>query len=177
MRVLSLFLLIISFASCQNKIISDMNDDLDSLDQELVKIDEKMAEIKPDTIQTLLDTIDFDMTYLELYLDDDTLPRPLAISIGSYSDQKRNLQKWQSAYKDHVREMAYAKNQVKSLRQDVNNGMVPKELFDKAKPSEAKAIAQLGETAGNLKVWYNSNLERFDYLKQKVDSISGIKVQ
>jgi len=163
--------------SCENRLISAMNDDLDSLDQEMKIVEQKITSVNPDTIEGFVDTIQFDMDYLELYLDGDTLERNTAIMICSYSDLIRNLEKWDAAYKDHVREIEYAKNQLRSLREDVNNGLIPRELFDQAKPSESKAVKQLKETSGNMVVWYDSNIERFDYLKSKVDSIMGKQVQ
>jgi hypothetical protein len=172
--IISLGLLTIS---CENRLISQMNDDLDSLDQEMKLVETKITGIEAERIKNFVDTISYDMDYLELFLEGDTLERELAITIGSYSDLTRNLEKWESAYMDHLQEVAYAKNQLKSLREDVNNGLIPKELFDQAKPSEAKAVKQLKETSGNMKVWYDSNIDRFDYLKNKVDSIMGKEVQ
>ena len=177
MRVLMSFFLCLSLVACQNKFISEMNNDLDSLEAEMTEVEAKLSKLNPDTMRSLLDSIDFDMDYLELYLDEDTLSRNIAIMVGSYSDQTRNMEKWIKAFKDHSIDLDYSKAQLKSLREDVNNGLGPIELFNEYKPSEAKAISSLKESSSSIVVWYDSNLRRYEYLKFKVDSIVGKQVQ
>lgn len=177
MRIIALLVLAVSLPACENKLIGEMNDDLDSLESEMAKVTKTIAEVDAQRINDLLDTISFDMDYLELYLEQDTLPRELAITIGSYADLTRNFTKWKNSYGSHTFDIEYTSNQLKSLREDVNNGLVPKELFDEYKPSESKAVAQLSESSSNIVVWYESNLKRYDYLKAKVDSIVGKQVQ
>ncbi len=143
---------------------------LDSLMAEVERAEDTLDLIFSFKITEMMDTIDYDLDYLEITYTD-TMDKETALLVGTYFDQVKSLNKLMKAYMDQRKELDKSTEQLESLESDFDNKLIPAELLQDYFESETKAVGRLNETSTNVLGWYRQSITKFEYLKPQIDEV------
>ena len=156
--------------SCQQPELEPVISKSDSLLSVLDSAERKLNGIDVQKLSLMVDTIKYDASFINTQLED-TVDVDLAMSFDSYLLVKKSNERIIRAVQDHDIRVLEAKDQVKDLMHDVQEGFFGLDTARKYFRHEAKNVHQIKQNVDNLKNVAERNDTAFNELKPRVNEI------
>lgn len=167
----SIGLVILLFtASCGPKINEKQQESLNEL---TLKVDSSLAILTAiDSAEMMQMGSDFEQMKFFLLNDiKDTLSPATVFYLDSFLNLKKPMAFITSKYSPLKQEGLIIQQQMKDLKQDVENRLVDEEQFEKYYTLEKENYSKLHEAVGQFNNAYNVSRRRYTNMKPKIDSI------
>ena len=171
------FILMISiaFTACKNAMEKEIGE-VDALISMVDEIEKSVLSIDTTRAFAAKRQVSMDLAMIESL--GDTLDKATAFKLDDYYSGKKRLFRFSTNYDEFITQIDYAKDQLKNLKQDINNGLVEKDKFQGYYNVEQASIMELSskvnKSVGGIEVAIQKmELERdvimsiFEELKQK----------
>lgn len=171
------FILIISiaFSACKNAMEKELGE-VDALISMVDEIEKSVLSIDTTRAFAAKRKVSMDLAMIESL--GDTLDKATAFRLDEYYSGKKRLYRFSTNYKDFIKQISYAKDQLNNLKQDINNGLVEKDKFQGYYNVEQASVMDLSSkvnksVSGIENAIQKMELERdeilliFEELKQK----------
>lgn len=167
--------MIIVFSSCKNEMSKEIGE-VDGLITMVNEIEKTVLSVDTAKAFQTKRQISKDLELIENI--GDTLDKEDAFILDDYYSGKKRLYRFHENYEDFINQIDYAKNQLKNLKQDLNNGKVTKEKYKEYYMLEHGSILELNskvnksvggieEAMQKMELKRPEILELFEELKQK----------
>lgn len=164
-------------ASCDARHKTERLAKIDKLGVELNRVAEFLNEVDSSSIALRIDDSEKNVNWIYENITD-TLDRKNGIALGDYMGLNKTMRSTLMGYSQVKSEFRYSQNQVKSLRQDVENGFFTEEEFEKNFETEEEAVERLSEAVEQLEnnmIKINSGYDRLNpIISAFVDSVKAV---
>ncbi len=142
MKKYLVFILITSlaFTACKNAMEKEIGE-VDSLISMVDEIEKSVLSIDTTRAFAAKRQVSMDLAMIESL--GDTLDKATAFKLDDYYSGKKRLYRFSTNYKEFITQIDYAKNQLKNLKQDINNGLVEKDKFQEYYNVEQASVMEL----------------------------------
>lgn len=142
MNKILFFVLILSltFTACKNAMEKEIGE-VDALISMVDEIEKSVLSIDTTRAFAAKRQISMDLAMIESL--GDTLDKATAFKLDDYYSGKKRLFRFSTNYKGFINQIGYAKDQLKNLKQDINNGLIEKDKFKDYYIEEQASVMEL----------------------------------
>lgn len=149
--ILTIMVMILGFTSCNNSNKKEIGE-VDALLATVLESEKSLLSIDTSVVFTAKRQMDMDMA--EIKMINDTLTREEAFKLDDIFGSKKRMSKLMNNYPGLIRQIEFSKKQLNNLKQDLENGLVKKEDFQKHYLTEQTEVmtlnTQINKTVGGL---------------------------
>lgn len=172
-----LFLIVISLSACNQQVKNERLARIDSLQRYLPAVQSVLNEIDSARLQVGLNQIQQRQDWIFENVQD-TFTKGPGMIISDYIRMEKYLGQSLMRFNEVKNELKYTRSQLNDLRTDVEEASLSEEEFNGYFNTEAEAVAELNDAAGDLATKYESIITKFNKLDkasaQVVDSIKAV---
>ncbi len=172
-------LIILSITSCGTKVNTESITKLNELDNILLETELQLSSLNKDSIREVYDNLKENEKIITAKLTDLPEDKTLVNKLAALATNSKIIKHYFRDTKKYVDEVELSKSQLKTLRNDLENGLILDEEFEKFYKEESKAISDLkievniciGNTKRELKIYKSISPD----ISILIDSLSNIK--
>lgn len=135
-----IFITSLAFTACKNAMEKEIGE-VDALISIVDEIEKSVLSIDTTRAFAAKRQVSMDLAMIESL--GDTLDKATAFKLSDYYSGKKRLYRFSANYKEFITQIDYAKNQLKNLKQDINNGLVEKDKFQGYYNDEQASLMEL----------------------------------
>ena len=132
--------IILTFTACKNGYEKEVGE-VDSLMSIVSETEKSLFSVDTSRAYSAKRQIEADLKFIATM--GDTLDKETAFRLDEYYSGKKKLYRFSENYDDFIRQLNFSKDQLTNLKQDLNNGKIKKDDFNKYYQTEQSSIMEL----------------------------------
>lgn len=159
-------IIVLGFSSCKNAFEKEIGE-VENLLSQVNEIEKSLLLV--DTAKVFSTKRQMEKDLLAINATNDTLTKEEAFKIDELFSSKKRIFRLAENYTDFLGQIDFSKNQLKNLKQDLENGLVTKENFTKHFDEEQNAVLELKKKINKRVEGLNVELEKFILFRPDID--------
>lgn len=144
--------------------------EVEKLEETLKRVEQELQVVDTSKIGAYLRISNENLKFIQENFKD-TMNKETAILISDYSASRKSLRMFNENYSDIMKELAYSKTQLYSMKTDIENNLMAEDKFTDYYSSESKSVEKLAELIQNLVQWYGSAIKMYEAKSPGVEEI------